>query len=144
MKMLEAALKEAGVREVRRASNTHVLGRLDVPDVGLVRAVACRNRERFDAQMQFRPLKLGEAARLAVADFLEIVCSQVQDSDFSAGMSEQHGVIWLCISGRLEDAPAKAAMLTGIARLALKPLDALCRDEALARLYVQMQTRGAG
>lgn len=144
MNRLEAALKDAGIREIRRANDTLLLGRLDVPNVGLVRAVARIDEAGFVAQLHYRPLKIGDTARRAVAQFLGLLADQVTDPGFVAGVSEHEEIIWMSASGSLDEAPGKTVMLTGLARLALKPLDALCRDEALAMLYVDMQTRGAG
>lgn len=144
MNRLEAALKEAGIREVRRANEALVVGRLDIRGVGPVRAVARSEGEGFVAQLHHTPLRMGAASRRAVAQYLGVLAEQVRDPGFSAGVSEGEGIIWMSASGRLEEVAGKAFLLAGLARPALQALDALCRDEALARLYVEMQTEGAG
>ena len=141
MDRLANALMAAGIGDLR-AHGESVVGALDLPGTGQARFVATVRDDQFQVQTQFMPASdLGEASCQAASTFMGILRSQVTIPGFDCGVAAER-VLWIGATGELSRAAQVLPVLTAISRTAYKSLDALAREDQLARLYNAIQTRG--
>jgi hypothetical protein len=145
--MLEHMMGDAGVTALRWRGDV-LVGAVDVQSVGRLRALARAEGEGFTCQLEWLPPAVPSGVfREALVAFLSILRRQVTavGVDFNCGLTaDPQGRVWLGVAGALASAREEIEQLIALARLGLRPARALCRDESLARVYVEMQGAGPG